>query len=967
MRRLRRFRWPALAVLPLLACGDSAPTEPPVQPPPPPPPEPTSITVSPPEAFLRQGETFQFTATVRDQYNQPATRTAVTWRSSNPAVATIDTTGLVTAVRDGVTTITAMAGAATAMAAVTVDDVLADRAILVALHEATRGAGWTNRRNWLTDAPLADWHGVEVDDEGRVTKLVLAENGLLGRIPAAMGRLSRLRELYLNDNALLGPIPPDVGKLSELRSLGLWSNHLSGQIPFELEGLSELRRLRLEHNALRGSIPPGLGKLSRLDTLTLWDNDLQGPIPPELGKLSELRILYLGHNDLTGSIPPEIGDLSRLTEFHANNNDLTGPIPLELGKLTELRVLGHWSNRLTGPIPPELGNLAALEDLRLQRNRLTGPVPPQLGQLRRLERLDLANNELSGPVPAELSGLVALRELYLYANPDLSGFLPTGLMDLARLTTLHAGGTSVCAPADPDFLAWLVTLKDQRVARCRSDESPVHLTQVVQSLAFPVPLVAGRAALLRVFLTAPDEESVPYPPIRARFYLGGAEVHRADIPAAAGTVPARVEEGELDASAHVAIPAEVLQPGLELVVEIDPDETLGLGRRITRRIPETGRQAIDVRAVPPLHLEYLPVVRPARDSREFLDRVLELTEDDPLFRSARLWLPVADFTMDVRATVYTSAATSEELLAEIEAIRVLEGGTGHYMGGLPSYLVEELQIGGQAYLGARSSIASLNPGAVAHELGHNMSLRHAPCGGASGPDPAFPTSDGTIGAWGFDSSDSSLVAPDTPDLMSYCRPRWIGDFSFSKAFGHRLREEDGTAARTANRMRTILLWGRVDAGGVPVLEPAFVVDAPPTHPRSAGPYTLTGTSVEGEVLFSLRFDTQEVADGDGESGFAFALPASSAWADRLAKVVLTAPGGTATLGGAGGPPTALLRDPRTGQVRGILRDVASLVGGRAGLAGAAVDPVSISSILRDATHLEIVVSRGLPPADQWRR
>ncbi|MDE2982873.1 MAG: hypothetical protein OXU74_16905 [Gemmatimonadota bacterium] len=171
-------------------------------------------------------------------------------------------------------------------------------------------------------------------------------------------------------------------------------------------------------------------------------------------------------------------------------------------------------------------------------------------------------------------------------------------------------------------------------------------------------------------------------------------------------------------------------------------------------------------------------------------------------------------------------------------------------------------------------------------------------------------------------------------------------------------------------MRTILLWGRADADGVPFLEPAFVVDAPPTLPRSGGPYTLTGLSVAREELFSLRFEMQEMADGDGESGFVFALPVSPTWADRLATVVLVGPGGTATLSGANGPLAAILRDPQTGQVRGIVRDLASLDGGQGGLgtlAGAAADPASIASILPDDANLEVLVSRGLPDAEQWRR
>ena len=42
-------------------------------------------------------------------------------------------------------------------------------------------------------------------------------------------------------------------------------------------------------------------------------------------------------------------------------------------------------------------------------------------------------------------------------------------------------------------------------------ESAAYLTQASQSLANPVPLVAGEDALLRVFVVADTQEQVPMP------------------------------------------------------------------------------------------------------------------------------------------------------------------------------------------------------------------------------------------------------------------------------------------------------------------------------------------------------------------------------------------------------------------------------------------------------------------------
>ena len=83
------------------------------------------------------------------------------------------------------------------------------RNALAALYEATSGSAWRNRDNWLTDAPLGRWYGVEVDHSGRVIGLDLSRNGLNGSIPAELANLTALEYLRLSDNRLSGAIPPN--------------------------------------------------------------------------------------------------------------------------------------------------------------------------------------------------------------------------------------------------------------------------------------------------------------------------------------------------------------------------------------------------------------------------------------------------------------------------------------------------------------------------------------------------------------------------------------------------------------------------------------------------------------------------------------------------------------------------------------------------------------------------------------
>ena len=177
----------------VLSCGDGA-VEPPA---PPPAPVATTVTVNPASATLTALEaTARFTAEVRDQNGQVMVGISVAWASGDASVATVDATGLVTAAANGAATITATAGSVSGTATVTVAQMVhaADRAALVALYNATDGPNWLNNENWLTDAPLGEWYGVDVDSSGRVVNVDLAgdflgdtdevlSHGLSGSIP----------------------------------------------------------------------------------------------------------------------------------------------------------------------------------------------------------------------------------------------------------------------------------------------------------------------------------------------------------------------------------------------------------------------------------------------------------------------------------------------------------------------------------------------------------------------------------------------------------------------------------------------------------------------------------------------------------------------------------------------------------------------------------------------------------------
>ena len=378
-----------------------------------------------------------------------------------------------------------------------------DRAVLIEFYNATDGPNWTNNRNWNSDAPLGDWHGVSTAG-GRVTRLLLHENRLTGSIPSSLGSLASLEGLHLYDNELTGSIPPSLGSLVSLEGLHLYDNELTGSIPSSLGSLANLTTWYLSGNELTGSIPSSLGSLVSLVSFTLHDNQLTGSIPAALCKFADginpqqggvnlpgcggdseqdravlvefynatngqnwtvntnwnssapldqwhgvstdsngrVRDLQLRENKLSGAVPSSLGSLTNLEVLDLIGNSLTGSLSSSLGSLTNLEWLSLVDNQLTGSIPPSLGSLTNLTGLRLSNNQLTGSIPPSLSSLTNLTGLHLSNNELTGSIPSSLGSLTNLTCFNLGSN-ELTGSIPSSLGSLTNLTCFNLGSNEL--------------------------------------------------------------------------------------------------------------------------------------------------------------------------------------------------------------------------------------------------------------------------------------------------------------------------------------------------------------------------------------------------------------------------------------------------------------------------------------------------------------------------------------------
>lgn len=308
---------------------------------------------------------------------------------------------------------------------------LQDSLALVDLYNSTNGGQWIVNTNWLSAEPLSNWYGVTVR-RGRVVKLDLNSNNLVGNIPSSIGNLTKLTSVELGRNQLTGNLPVSFGNDTSLIYVNLALNRLTGTIPTQLINLPNLTDIYLSINSLTGSIPEITGSDSKLHGIFLTDNQLQGNLPGSLGKCSNLTVLEVSNNQMSGAIPDSLYNCTLMSGLGLSNNYFTGKISDSIMRMQYLSLLGLRGNQFTGKLPDSISTLSLLGTLDISYNQFSDTIPASLKNLLYLDRVFLDNNQFTF---SSLESLPAASMLS-YAPQATRSLLRKG-----NLFSLTAGGT----------------------------------------------------------------------------------------------------------------------------------------------------------------------------------------------------------------------------------------------------------------------------------------------------------------------------------------------------------------------------------------------------------------------------------------------------------------------------------------------------------------------------------------------
>ena len=247
----------------------------------------TSIELNYGELMLNEGESEILVATVRPE---DASNKTVTWRSNNNEVATVDEHGCVTALKMGMTWITAEAGTQYASCLVRVTAEKDVKATLMKIYDAMDGPNWTITQKWDLARPLNEWEGVGWYEEELILRFF--EFGLKGEFPDCFDELSsNLKAFYVhNESGVSGTLPPSFSKLTNLQDLLLEFTAMTS-LPNLFEGMPLTRPGILGNELMTGPLPESLGSSPNLQQLLIERNAFTGTVPDSWVRLGTNLLL----------------------------------------------------------------------------------------------------------------------------------------------------------------------------------------------------------------------------------------------------------------------------------------------------------------------------------------------------------------------------------------------------------------------------------------------------------------------------------------------------------------------------------------------------------------------------------------------------------------------------------------------------------------------------------------------------
>ncbi|MEQ1692382.1 MAG: Ig-like domain-containing protein, partial [Gemmatimonas sp.] len=454
-------------------------------------------------------------------------------------------------------------------------------------------------------------------------------------------------------------------------------------------------------------------------------------------------------------------------------------------------------------------------------------------------------------------------------------------------------------------------------------------TQGVQQANGAIPMILdGNAAVLNVLLSTNVANRAPGQLVLTLSDDQGVTV-RSDTLAPPSLSGASTYE---QPSAQFLLPRAAVRAGLRWQVRRDPRGVALDANRSNDAFPQAAPALLATTALPIMRVRFVPIVLSAH--RDATGNV-SMDNLDTYLPTLRRTFPLGQLATSVGAPLVSSATFGTpptgggegfwlQVLQDLDLARVADTSSHdtYWMGVVrPPVGFTFATFGGFSYVptslssvarGTRTSTVvqtgwfsnqGQSADLVAHELAHSLGRRHAPCGGATGVDPAFPVPNGVIGTVGHDvfswssglTSSAASRAATTGDLMGHCFPQWASPYTYAGLLAARLSSVPpaihAPLIAPSRRQHVIVVRGRIARSRLTLL-PSVAIDGFPTD-GSFGAYRVELLDTHGRVVATHRVDPVHV-DHSGDATLVAAVPLDELAAGTLTTVRIVGPDGVPT-------------------------------------------------------------------------
>ncbi len=322
-------------------------------------------------------------------------------------------------------------------------------------------------------------------------------------------------------------------------------------------------------------------------------------------------------------------------------------------------------------------------------------------------------------------------------------------------------------------------------------------TQAIQNPSNKVPMIAGKATVLRIYAHTTGGKALSGLPLSVSASRNGVAFPGSPLTVSTAVAPVGWTRGDLASSTNLSLPAAWTSGGkVDLTITLDPNNLYGETDETNNSLNLT----LNFIAIPNLEVKVVPIqyydpssgiafpapktdfvaagllrMYPVGAVNVAVRNAISYGKGGQDLADSRAWDQLLNLVTDLKRT---DAAPDYQVYYGLLASKDAKG-TSWFNGGVAgmswisnriSTGMDDAEVPGWHFTG--ENIA-------AHEIGHTLGRPHSPCGLPSGTDRNYPYKTGSIGQYGLNVVKMQVLSPDVySDIMGYCQTQWVSDYTY---------------------------------------------------------------------------------------------------------------------------------------------------------------------------------------------